>query len=101
MIVALVLGALVVVALLLVLSKRKAKSNEVRRGQAEEHRGIAQVAQLEADRKAAEAEERAARARKDHLAAEQQSLDAERARAEAAKLHEKADRLDPDVGRRR
>ena len=101
-IIAIGVAALLVIALLMVLSRRKAaKSKEIRRGQAEEHRNLAQVAQLEADHRAAEAEERAARARKAQLAAAPQALDAERAREEAANLHDKADRLDPDKGRRR
>jgi uncharacterized protein YlxW (UPF0749 family) len=102
LIVALVLGALVVVVLLVVLGKRKAgHTKQVRREEAEEHRGLAHVAELQAEQQAAEAEERAARARKEHLEAEQQALEAERARTEAGEMRDKADRLDPDVGGRR
>ena len=102
LILAVALVALIVIGLLFVLSRRKtAHTKEVQRGKAEEHRNLAQVAQMQADHQAAEAEERAARARKEHLEAEQQALEAERAQAEAADLHAKADKIDPGRGRRR
>jgi uncharacterized membrane protein YhiD involved in acid resistance len=87
----------VLVVLALVARARGRKRDEQHRAEAAEHRDLARVAQVEADRKAAEADERAARARKEQLAAETQRLEAERAAAEAVDLRDHADTIDPDV----
>jgi FtsZ-interacting cell division protein ZipA len=73
------------------------RRTERRRTEAAEHRDLAAVARVEADRRAAEAEERAARARREQLAAEQHRLEAQRAAQEVSDLERRADALDPDV----
>ena len=97
-IIAIVVTALLVVVGLVVLGRRKGRArDEERRGQAAEHRNLAQVTQLEADRQAAEAEERAARAKGEQLASQQQGLEVERIRAQAKELESRADELDPTL----
>jgi hypothetical protein len=93
-----VVAALVLVlAVALAAARRRAVRDERLRTEADEHRRIATVAQVEADRRAAEAEERAARARREALAAEQARLEASQAREAAAATWARADELDPDV----
>ena len=86
------------VAVLVIAGRRRSEARDERlRVEAQEHRDLAQVSDLEAQRQKAAAEEQAARAKQDAIEAEQARLDAERQAGEAAELRAKADHLDPDV----
>src|SRR5690606_35615629 len=85
-VIALVVLAVLVLAVVAVVALRRQREGrlEEARYQAEQHREVAAVSEMEAQRRAAEAEERVARARQQELRAEQARLDAEEARVEAA-----------------
>jgi hypothetical protein len=93
-----VVAVLVIVLLVFLATQRRRRVHDERlRHEAAEHRRVAAVAQVEADRRAAEAEEQAARARREALAAEQARLQASEAQATAASTWQRADELDPDL----
>ncbi len=96
---AIVIAAVLVVVLLVVFvaQRRRHVHDERLRAEASEHRRVAAVAQVEADRRTAEAEERAARAKRESLAAEQARLEASAAQENASSTWQRADELDPDV----
>ena len=97
-ILAVVVVALIVIgAVVLLMTKGKARRMEHKRYEASGTRDIAGATHLEAEQMAAEAEERAARAKREQLAAEQQLAEAETRRTEAQDLAERADSIDPDV----
>ena len=96
-IVAIVIGAVVLIALFAMLGrKRSAKRTEQRRVEAHQHREEARVRGARATRAEAEAEERAARAKREQALAEEQAATAERERRFARSKQEKATELDPD-----
>ena len=80
-----------------VLRRRKAHHRDELRSQASKHRDLADIAQIEADRRTATADELAARARREELASQQARLAAEQAQAEVDATRTRADELDPDV----
>ena len=111
-IVAIVIGALLVIALLVVLAKRgRERRFENMRQEAQEHRSEARVRSRSAERDQAEADEAAARAKKARATAEEQAAHARRAEAEAEakadharherehadSLHQRAGEIDPDA----
>lgn len=97
-IIVIAIAAAVVVLLAVAVARRRSGVRDERlRYEAEEHRRVGAVAQVEAERRAAEAEARAARARQEQLAAEQDRLEAEEARRRAEEAFHRADELDPDV----
>jgi hypothetical protein len=110
--VAIVIGAVLVIALLVLLARRgRERRMENMRLEAQEHRDEARVRARSADRDQAEADEAAARAKKARAIAEEQAAQARRAEAEAEakadharhergqadELHERAGELDPDA----
>ena len=96
-IVAIVVGAIILIALFALLGKKgRERKLETRRTEAHELRREAQVRQSQADRHKAEADERAARARKEQAIAEEQAAHAEKHSRFARDRHEKAADLDPD-----
>ena len=100
-IVAIVVGAIVLLGLAVVLvSKTRGRRRESRRAQAGEIRREAQVRGAQAERHQAEAEERAARARKEQALADEQAAHAERTKRFARERGEEADQLDPDADTR-
>lgn len=111
-IVAIVIGALLVIALLVFLAKRgRERRFENMRLEAQEHRDEARVRARSADRDQAEADEAAARSKKARAIAEEQAAQARRAEAEAEakadharherehadSLHQRAGEIDPDA----
>ena len=97
-IIAIVIGALVLIALLAWAGRRgRERKLETRRVEAKEHRLEGEVMTARADRQEAEAEERAARARREQAIAAEQAASAERDRDVANERHERAADLDPDV----
>jgi len=97
-VVAAVLAFLVVlVGALYVTRRRMAHHRDELRGQASQHRHLADVAQIEADRHSAEADELAARARREALASQQARLEALQTQTEVDGTRTRADELDPDV----
>jgi F0F1-type ATP synthase membrane subunit b/b' len=97
-IIAIVIGALIVLALVLWLGKRsRDRARETRRHEAREIRREAEVRSAEADQIGAEAEERAARARREEAQARQQAARAEEQRLEAEHEHARAHDIDPDT----
>ena len=112
-IIAIVIGAVVLVGLLVLLARRgRERRLESRRVEATEHRSEARVRARTADREQADADEAAARAKKARAAAEEQAAVARRAeadaeakadhahheRTQAEELHGRAGELDPDAG---
>jgi hypothetical protein len=97
-IIAIVVGALVLIAAI-VLASRMARERrlEGKRDQAREVRQEAQIRGAKADRQHAEAEERAARARKEQAIAEEQAAKADEHRRFARDRHVEADKIDPDA----
>ena len=111
-IVAIVIGALLVIALLVFLARRgRERRFENMRLEAQEHRDEARVRARSANRDQAEADEAAARAKKARAIAEEQDAQARRAEAEAEakadharherehadSLHQRAGEIDPDA----
>ena len=111
-IIAIVIGALLLVALLVVLARRgRERRFENMRVEAQEHRNEARIRERGAKRDQAEADEAAARAKKARAIAEEQAAQAQRAEAEAEaksehaqhqrgqvdQLHERATEIDPDA----
>ena len=111
-IVAIVIGALLLVALLVVLARRgRERRFENMRAEAQEHRNEARIRERGAKRDQAEADEAAARAKKARAIAEEQAAQAQRAEAEAEaksehaqhqrgqvdELHTRATEVDPDA----
>jgi FtsZ-interacting cell division protein ZipA len=96
-IIAIVIGAIVLIALIAFISKRgRDRKLEMRRHEAHESRREAKVRGAKADRVQAEADERAARARQEAAAAEEQAALADKERRFARQHHERAIELDPD-----
>ena len=110
-IVAIVIGALILIALLVLLARRgRERQIEGRRVEAHEHRSEARVRARSAEKEQAEADEAAARAKKARAVAEEHGAQARRAEAEAEakqdhahhertqaeELHGRATELDPD-----
>lgn len=110
-IVAIVIGALLLIALLVFLARRgRERRFENMRTEAQEHRSEARIRARSAERDQAEADEAAARAKKARAVAEEQDAQARRAEAEAEakadhahherehaeQLHERAVEVDPD-----
>jgi len=87
----------ILVALAYVLRRRNAHHRDELRGQATQHRDLADIAQIEADRRTAEADELAARARREELASQQARLAAEQTQADVVATRARADELDPDI----
>ena len=111
-IVAIVIGALILIALMVFLARRgRERRLESMREEAHEHRSQARVRARTAEREQADADEAAARAKKARAAAEEQAAQARRAEAEAEaksehaqherghaeQLHGRATELDPDA----
>jgi hypothetical protein len=94
---AIVAVVIILVALGYVMSRRRTQHRDELRGQASQHRDLADVAQIEADRRTAEADELAARARREELASRQARLAAEQTQTEVDGTRTRADELDPDV----
>ena len=112
-IVAIVIGALILIALLVLMARRgRERKMENMRVEAQEHRSQARVRARTADREQAEADEAAARAKKARAVAEEQAAQARRAeteaeakedhahheRTQAEQLHGRATEIDPDAG---
>jgi hypothetical protein len=101
-IVAIVIGAIVLIALFALLGRRQRdKKLEERRVEARGHREEARVRGARATRAEAEAEERAARAKREQALAEEQSATAQRERRFARSKEQRAAELDPDGTDRR
>jgi hypothetical protein len=113
-IVAIVIGALILIALAVMLARRgRERRLESMREEAQEHRSQARMRARTAEREQADADEAAARAKKARAIAEEQAAQARRAEAEAEaksehaqherghaeELHGRATELDPDEGR--
>jgi hypothetical protein len=111
-IVAIVIGAVLLIVLLAFLAKRgRERRFESMRLEAQEHRNEARIRERSAARDQAEADEAAARAKKARAIAEEQAAQARRAEAEAEakaehaqherghveQLHERATEIDPDA----
>jgi FtsZ-interacting cell division protein ZipA len=111
-IVAIVIGALLVIALLVFLAKRgRERRFENMRLEAQEHRDEARVRARSAERDQAEADQAEAQAKKARAIAEEQAAQARRAEAEAEakadharherehadSLHQRAGEIDPDA----
>jgi hypothetical protein len=97
-IIAIVIGALLVLALVMLLGRKgRERKLETKRGEAREIRRDAQVTEAQADRTRAEADERAAKARREEAAARETAAEAERHEEAAAERHAQADEHDPDV----
>jgi FtsZ-interacting cell division protein ZipA len=111
-IVAIVIGAVLLIALLVFLARRgRERRFEKMRSEAQEHRQEARIRQRSAARDQAEADEAEARAKKARASAEEQAAQARRAEAEAEakadharherghveQLEERATELDPDA----
>ena len=100
-IVAIVVGAILLIALFSFVGRRKRdQRHEQRRLQARAHREEARVRSARATRAEAEAEERAARAKKEQALAEEQATAAKRERRFARSKEQRAAELDPDHSRR-
>ena len=100
-IIAIVVGALIVLALLWLLGRRAREQRlDTRRGEARQIRREAEVSRAQADGTRAEAEERAARARREEASAREQAAHAESRQQEARDRHLEAARVDPDVDER-
>ena len=96
-IIAIVIGAIVLIALIAFISKKgRDRKLETRRHEAHESRRVAKVRGAKADQAQAEADERAARARKEQAVAEEQAATAEKERRFARQHEERAVELDPD-----
>jgi hypothetical protein len=96
-IIAIVVGALVLIAAIAIASKMaRERRLEGKRDQAREIRHEAQVRGAQAEHQQAEAQERAARARKEQAAADEQAAEAERHQRFARDRHAEAQDLDPD-----
>jgi hypothetical protein len=97
-IVAIIIGALILIALLVWAGSRgRERKLEGRRVEAEEHRLEGEVLGARADRQEAEAEERSARARREQAIADEQAALAQREREAANERHEHARDLHPDI----
>lgn len=111
-IVAIVIGALILIALAVMLARRgRERRLESMREEAQEHRSQARMRARTAEREQADADEAAARAKKARAIAEEQAAQARRAEAEAEaksehaqherghaeELHGRATELDPDA----
>ncbi|HEX2232459.1 MAG TPA: hypothetical protein VHG69_03750 [Thermoleophilaceae bacterium] len=97
-IIAIVVGALVLIAAIAIASKMaRERRLEGKREEAREVRHEAQLRGAQADRQRAEAEERAARARKEQAIADQQAAEADKHGRFARERHEEARSLDPDA----
>lgn len=111
-IIAIVIGALILIGLIVLLARKgRERKVEQRRVEAHEHRNEARVRARTADREQAEADEAAARAKKARAQAEEQAAQARRSEAEAEskadhahhersqadELHGRAVDLDPDA----
>jgi FtsZ-interacting cell division protein ZipA len=96
-IVAIVLGAIVVIALVALLAKRGSETRrENKRVEAHETRREAQVHGARAEKASAHADERAARARGEQAEAQEASAVADRERRASKERHEYAEDIDPD-----
>jgi FtsZ-interacting cell division protein ZipA len=97
-IVAIVVGALILIALLALIGRRGSeRRKDTRRHEAGEIRREAEVGRAQADRTRAEADERAARARREEATAREQGARAEAQQRDARDRHLEAAELDPDV----
>jgi hypothetical protein len=97
-IIAIVVGALVLIALFAIAARRgRERKLETRRSEAAEHRLEAEVRGARADRQEAGAEERAARAKREQALAQEQAARARQERGLAEERHERARDIDPDV----
>jgi FtsZ-interacting cell division protein ZipA len=97
-IIAIVIGALIVIAIVAWLSRRaRNRRLETRRVDARRHREDASIATAQAEKTQAEADERAARARREAAKAEEAAVTARQQQRFARERHAHADSLDPDV----
>jgi biopolymer transport protein ExbB/TolQ len=97
-IVAIAVGALILIALLVVLARRaRERKFEARREEAAEHRLEGQIRGARADRQEAAAEESGARAKAEQATAREQAARARQERELAEGRHEHARQVDPDV----
>jgi FtsZ-interacting cell division protein ZipA len=96
-IIAIVIGAIVLIALAAFLAKRaRDQRQDTKRIEAHETRREAQVRGARADKAEAYAEERDARARRERAEAREASAVADKERRAANERHEYAEDLDPD-----
>jgi FtsZ-interacting cell division protein ZipA len=96
-IIAIAIGAIVLIALVVMIGRSKRQERlEGRRDEAHDHREQARVRSARADRAEAEAEERAARAKREQALAEEQAVKARAERGEAQERREYAEHVDPD-----
>ena len=97
LIVAIVIGAILLIAIFALLGKKSAnRRDEQRRAEARTHRDEARVRSARATKAEAEAEERQARAKREEAIAQEQAAVAERERRFARSKEERAADLDPD-----
>ena len=100
-IIAIVVGALILLALLALLAKRgRDRKLESNRQEAREIRRGAEVSRAQADKTQAEADVQAAEARRQEAQSRQRAAEAEEQQREARERHLEAARLDPDVDER-
>ena len=96
-IIAIVVGALVLIAAIAIATKMaRERRLEGKREEAREVRHEAQLSGAQAERQQAEAQERAARARREQAIADEQAAEAEKHQRFARERHEEARSLDPD-----
>jgi hypothetical protein len=96
-IVAIVIGAIVLIALVAFLAKRGRDSRrDTKRVEAHETRREAQVRGARADKAEAYADERAARAKREQAEAQEAAAVADKERRASRDRHEYADNVDPD-----
>ncbi len=97
-IIAIVIGALIVLALIMLLARKgRQRRLDSRRQQAGEIRREAQVHSARADQAEAEAQEQAARAKREEAEARETAAQAAERRREADEHHRRAAELDPDA----
>ena len=96
-VVAIVIGALLLIALFVAIARRgRERQKDGRRTEAAEHRLEAEIRGARADRQQATAEERAARAKREQALAQEQAARARQERELAEERHERARAVDPD-----
>jgi F0F1-type ATP synthase membrane subunit b/b' len=97
-IIAIVVGALILLALLWLLGRKgRERRHETRREEAREIRREAEVGRAEADRTRAEAEAQAAEAKRQDALARERAATADEQHAEARERHIEAAKKDPDA----
>lgn len=97
-IIAIVVGALILLALLWLLGRKgRERRHEVRRGEAREIRREAEVSTAQADKTRAEAEVQAAEAKRQEAQARERAAAADEQHREARERHIEAAKKDPDA----